>query len=63
MKKPKERGFKYGASSRFKTEFELARKFGFVWFNEPEDEIQKIELANNSIKERRGKELFIQLIR
>ena len=46
MKKPKERGFKYGASSRFKTCFELARKFGFVWFNEPEDEIQKIEFTD-----------------
>lgn len=45
-KKPKERGFKVGGSSRFKTCFELARKFGFVWFNEPEDEIQKIELTN-----------------
>ena len=45
-KKPKERGFSIGASSRFKTCYELARIFGFVWFNEPEFGIQKIELTN-----------------
>ena len=45
-KKPKEYGFMVGASSRFKTCFELARKFGFVWFNEPKVEIQKIQLTN-----------------
>ena len=32
----KQRGFDKGWSSRFKTVFELARLFGFVWFNEPE---------------------------
>jgi len=42
----KERGFDEGWSSRFKTVFELARVFGFVWFSEPEFEKEEIRVTN-----------------
>ena len=42
----KQRGFDKGWSSRFKTVFELARLFGFVWFNEPEFEKEEIKVTN-----------------
>ena len=42
----KQRGFDKGWSSRFKTVFELARLFGFVWFNEPEFKKEEIKVTN-----------------
>ena len=42
----KQRGFNKGWSSRFKTVFELARLFGFVWFSEPEFEKEEIKVTN-----------------
>ena len=42
----KERGFDKGWSSRFKTVFELARVFGFVWFSEPEFKKEEIRITN-----------------